>query len=124
MLSWRECGIGSYFPGEESGVDPVAALADNRCGDSQTRRASRVSNRKVAAIIPAAGMGVRMGSSKKQFLKLDGVPILIHTLRKFAACPEVTEIFLAVPPGDVTQMQKMLASENLGKEITVVEGGA
>ena len=69
-------------------------------------------------------MGVRMGSSKKQFLKLDGVPILIHTLRKFAACPEVTEIFIAAPPGDITQMQKMLASENLGKKITVVEGGA
>ena len=82
-----------------------------------------MSNRKVAAIIPAAGMGVRMGSYKKQFLKLDGVPILIHTLRKFVACPEVTEIFLAAPPGDIAQMQKMLASENLGDKITVVAGG-
>ncbi len=82
-----------------------------------------MSNRKVAAIIPAAGMGVRMGSYKKQFLKLDGVPILIHTLRKFVACPEVTEIFLATPPDDIGHMQEMLASESLGKKATVVAGG-
>ena len=36
------------------------------------------------AIIPAAGMGLRMGSgTPKQFLSLDGVPIFVHSLRKF-----------------------------------------
>ncbi len=64
-----------------------------------------------------------MGSSKKQFLQLDGVPILIHTLRKFAACPEVTAIFVAAPRQDHAAIQKMLATENLGKAVTVVDGG-
>ena len=35
---------------------------------------------KVIAIIPAAGLGVRMGNTRKQFLRLDGTPILALTL--------------------------------------------
>ena len=46
---------------------------------------------KVVTIIPAAGFGTRMGrvepeksgTSRKQFMLLDGSPILIHTIRKF-----------------------------------------
>lgn len=82
-----------------------------------------MSIRKVAAIIPAAGQGVRMGPSKKQFLKLDGTPILVLTLRKIAACPEVTEIYLAAPAADLDQMREMLAGEKLGKRVSVVAGG-
>ena len=59
---------------------------------------------KVFVIIPAAGLGTRMAvpsSGKgplrsKQFLELDGVPILIHTLRKFASCPQVDSIWIAM----------------------------
>ena len=48
---------------------------------------------KVAVILPAAGLGTRMGkgsaektgTSRKQFMLLEGSPILIHTVRKFAA---------------------------------------
>ena len=58
---------------------------------------------KVVVIIPAAGLGTRMsaGAAKpsdpprsKQFAELGGVPILIHTLRKFAASPQVAEIYV------------------------------
>ena len=65
-----------------------------------------------------------MGSSKKQFLKLDGKPILIHTLRKFAACPEVTDLFVATPKEDLAETRDLIASENLGRSVTVVEGGS
>jgi 2-C-methyl-D-erythritol 4-phosphate cytidylyltransferase len=78
---------------------------------------------KVAAIIPAAGQGVRMGFYKKQFLKLDDTPILLHTLRKFAACPEITEIYVATPADDVTEVQNILADAHLGKPVTVLAGG-
>ena len=44
---------------------------------------------KVSVILPAAGLGTRMGreksgTSRKQFMLLEGAPILIHTIRKFA----------------------------------------
>jgi len=65
-----------------------------------------------------------MGSHKKQFLKLDGTPIFIHTLRKFAACPEITSIHLATPREDVAAMRELVEAENLEKPVTVVAGGA
>ena len=82
-----------------------------------------MSRKKVTAIIPAAGHGVRMGSSKKQFLKLDGTPILIHTLRKLVACPEITDIFIATGPEDLAQLQQILRSEELSKRVEVATGG-
>ena len=78
---------------------------------------------KVVAIIPAAGQGVRMGHNKKQFLKLAGVPIFLHTLRRFAACPQIAEIILACPAGDVAAVEKSLPAEALEKKVTVVPGG-
>ena len=83
-----------------------------------------MSRKKVAAIIPAAGQGVRMGLHKKQLLRLDGIPIFIHTLRKFAACPEITDILIAAPREDVAEIEKIASKENLGKNLQVVVGGA
>ncbi len=59
---------------------------------------------KVAVILPAAGLGTRMGkgsaektgTSRKQFMLLEGSPILAYTVRKFAASPRVAEIVVAV----------------------------
>ena len=58
---------------------------------------------RVIVIIPAAGLGTRMSApgskptpTSKQFAELDGVPIIVHTLRKFAAVPEVNEIYIAM----------------------------
>ena len=83
-----------------------------------------MSHGKVAAIIPAAGQGVRMGLQKKQFLKLDGIPIFILTLRKLAACPDVTELFLACPVDDIAEIETMLSAAGLPKNVTVVAGGS
>lgn len=83
-----------------------------------------MSKKKVAAIIPAAGQGVRMGFHKKQLLRLEGIPILIHTLRKFAACPEITELWIAAPQENLAEIQEIVSKENLGKSVHVVAGGA
>ena len=48
------------------------------------------------AVFPAAGLGTRMGAeTPKQFLELDGVPIVIWSLRRVASCDLVTEIIVA-----------------------------
>jgi len=62
---------------------------------------------KVSAIIPAAGQGTRMGSSTpKQFLLLNGQPILHYTLRAFEACDWVNSVTLVVPAKDIDEARK------------------
>jgi len=56
---------------------------------------------KVAAIIPAAGQGKRMGQGiNKQYLLLAGKPVLAHTLLQVAAAPAITDIYVVVAPGE------------------------
>jgi 2-C-methyl-D-erythritol 4-phosphate cytidylyltransferase len=86
---------------------------------------------KVSVILPAAGLGTRMakvspektGISRKQFMLLDGSPILIHTIRKFVSCPSVTEIVVALRPEDIEWVREMLESEAIDKPVRLVEGG-
>src|ERR1700704_465485 len=91
---------------------------------------------KVFVIVPAAGLGTRMGSPSstkarkrapsKQFKELGGVPILLHTLRKFVASPEVFEIIVALRKDEIagfrTQLEKQYP-EILDKRLQLVEGG-
>jgi 2-C-methyl-D-erythritol 4-phosphate cytidylyltransferase len=92
---------------------------------------------KVSVILPAAGLGTRMGrvmdkaadaaapagTSRKQFMLLDGSPILIHTLRKFAASSRVSEIIVALRQDDIEWFQELLAKEHWPKPVRLVEGG-
>jgi len=91
---------------------------------------------KVVVIIPAAGLGTRMASPggakakkpvpSKQFTELGGTPILIHTLRKFAIHPRISEIFVALRKDEINGFRERLKSEAkdvLQKKIELVEGG-
>jgi 2-C-methyl-D-erythritol 4-phosphate cytidylyltransferase len=87
---------------------------------------------KVSVILPAAGLGTRMGkppqpekggTSRKQFMLLDGLPILVHTVRKFVATPAVTEIVIALRPEDIEWVQELLRAESQVKRVRLVEGG-
>lgn len=59
----------------------------------------------------------------KQFTELHGVPILVHTLRKFAASPQVTEIYVALRKAEADSFRPRLEKEVLGKKVHLVEGG-
>jgi 2-C-methyl-D-erythritol 4-phosphate cytidylyltransferase len=89
---------------------------------------------KVVVISPAAGLGTRMApipsgkkaAPSKQFTELAGTPILIHTLRKFAASPEVNEIYVALRGNEIDSFQSRLkkeAADVLQKKVEFVEGG-
>jgi 2-C-methyl-D-erythritol 4-phosphate cytidylyltransferase len=90
---------------------------------------------KVFVIIPAAGLGTRMAppSTKnrkqvpsKQFKELGGVPILVHTLRKFAAAEAVHEIVVALRKDEIAGFSSQLEKqyrEILRKPVRFVEGG-
>ena len=80
---------------------------------------------RVSVILPAAGLGTRMSkTAKKQFLQLDGVPILIHTLRRFASVASVVEIIVACRAEDMEDVRMMLSGAPMEKPMRLVEGGA
>jgi len=79
---------------------------------------------QVFAILPAAGLGTRMaGPQPKQFLSLDGIPILIHSLRAFAAVQRVTAIYVAVRKPELDRVQAQVAEYGFADRVHVVEGG-
>jgi 2-C-methyl-D-erythritol 4-phosphate cytidylyltransferase len=79
---------------------------------------------QVFAILPAAGLGTRMaGAQPKQFLALNGIPILIHSLRAFAAVERVTAIYVAVRKPEIQRVQAQVAEYGLAGRVRVVEGG-
>jgi 2-C-methyl-D-erythritol 4-phosphate cytidylyltransferase len=94
---------------------------------------------KVVVIIPAAGLGTRMAPvaagnkekkkktpPSKQFTELGGTPILIHTLRKFAAVEAVNEIWIALRESEIAGFRARLQSEakdGLKKKVELVIGG-
>jgi len=58
----------------------------------------------------------------KQFLELDGVPVLIFTLRRLAACPAITGFIVATRADEVDSVAALIARENLGRAVRVVRG--
>src|SRR5580658_10094402 len=80
---------------------------------------------QVFVILPAAGLGTRMaGPQPKQFLALDGLPILIHSLRAFAAVERVTAIYVAVRKTEIERVQGQISEfGGFDDRVRVVEGG-
>ena len=79
---------------------------------------------RIAAIVPAAGLGTRMGAeTPKQFLELDGMPLVIFTLRRLAASSAITDFFIATRAEDIVSLQDRVAKCGLGRPARVVHGG-
>jgi 2-C-methyl-D-erythritol 4-phosphate cytidylyltransferase len=86
---------------------------------------------KVSVIIPAAGLGTRMGrstperegTSRKQFMLLNGSPILIHTIRKFVSSPRVTDIVVALREEDKQWAEELFKVQKFSKPVRTVAGG-
>ena len=87
---------------------------------------------KVIVIIPAAGLGTRMFTAarkhtpSKQFAELQGVPILLRTMSRFAETPEITQIRIALRKSEIPVFQDRLSKgtpETLTKKTVLLEGG-
>ncbi|MFO7665722.1 MAG: 2-C-methyl-D-erythritol 4-phosphate cytidylyltransferase [Desulfobacterales bacterium] len=79
----------------------------------------------VYAVIVAAGKGIRMNSAtRKQYLELEGTPLLSITLRAFDKCSLIDEIILVVPPGDIVFcLEKVISPAGIQKKVIPVAGG-
>ena len=81
---------------------------------------------RVSVIIPAAGLGTRMGAAgtgRKQLMLLGETPVLIYTIRKFTALASVIEVLVAVRPDDRPTVDEQIRREGFDKPVLVVEGG-
>ncbi|MCH8328118.1 MAG: 2-C-methyl-D-erythritol 4-phosphate cytidylyltransferase, partial [Candidatus Marinimicrobia bacterium] len=64
----------------------------------------------IAAIIPAAGQGTRLGGqTKKQFQLLAGKPLLVRTVERILQAPEIRWVVVAVPESDLELARDILS---------------
>src|SRR5262249_57573976 len=76
--------------------------------------------RDVAVLIPAGGVGARLGRrTPKQFLSVGGEAILAATVRHFRRHPRLAAIVVAAPAAHIMRARRLL-----GAGVTVVPGGA
>src|SRR5947207_9050327 len=77
------------------------------------------------AIIVAAGQGTRMGGGDaKQFRELCGVPVVVHTLRRFEQCATISACVVVVPATAAANFLLIAEQYQLRKVTRAVTGGA
>ncbi len=77
----------------------------------------------VAVIIPAGGVGKRLGAKvPKQFLELAGRPLILHTLAPFLSLPEIE--LIVIPCVEGWRKRLLALTQGLSKPVKVVPGGA
>ena len=77
----------------------------------------------VTAVIVAAGNSTRMGGVNKQFLLIDGVPVLIRTILAFSQSDMIDEIIVAAREEDIPKMFAMIKEYKVLKVTDIVKGG-
>lgn len=80
---------------------------------------------KSVALIPAAGMGKRMGASiNKQYLQLDGMPIVARTISVFEQSPLIDAIYLVIPADEIPYCREHVVEAcGFNKVVAIVAGG-
>ena len=79
----------------------------------------------IAALIVAAGKGVRMGADmRKQYLPLGDRPILAHTIQAFAACRLIDQMVVAVPVDEIAFCREIINKVPLRVPVQWVVGGS
>lgn len=80
---------------------------------------------KCTAIVLAAGQGKRMGTKvQKQYLEIDGKPVLYYSLKAFEESELIDEVILVVGAGQINYCETQIVSEYGFKKVTaIVEGG-
>ena len=77
------------------------------------------------AIVFAGGTGTRMGAGiPKQFLDLDGKPILIYTLENFQNTDLIDKIYISCKEGYIDKTKKLIQKYKIDKVAEIVEGGS
>lgn len=77
----------------------------------------------VSAVIVSAGNSTRMGGVNKQFLELNNVPVIAHTIKIFQKIDSIDEIVIVTRECDIETIKEMVNKYNFTKVVSVVKGG-
>lgn len=76
------------------------------------------------AIVVAGGRGTRFGGNRpKQFLELNGAPVIVQTLRQFERAGEIQNVTVVLPADQTAGFQSLIQKFDLKKVSQVVAGG-
>ncbi len=79
---------------------------------------------RITAIVPAAGRGVRLDPSMpKQFIEIEGKPILIHTLSALERVDRIDDIIVSAHSSEITLIKKLIQGFGIKRVTEVVAGG-
>ncbi|WP_138159191.1 2-C-methyl-D-erythritol 4-phosphate cytidylyltransferase [Peptoniphilus catoniae] len=83
-----------------------------------------INNKYVCAIIAAAGMGKRMKRLvNKQFLEIDGAPILSHTIKKIEESKYIDYILIIIKQSDIHYVGDIISKYGISLPFKIVYGG-
>ena len=80
-------------------------------------------NKIVSAVIVSAGNSTRMGGVNKQFLELDGAPVIVNTIIAFQKSDLIDEIVIVTRECDIDEIAKLVVKYELSKVSNIVVGG-
>lgn len=79
---------------------------------------------KVQAIIPSAGLGLRMNSPiPKSFVEIDGVPLIVRTVKVFEKCAQIDSCILVCHQEFIKDLEVILTKYNIRKVKSIIPGG-
>lgn len=78
----------------------------------------------IPAIIVAAGSCTRMNGINKQLLELDGIPVIVRTLKAFEGSPEISRIILVTRKESIVTLQSLADKYMISKLTDICEGGS
>jgi 2-C-methyl-D-erythritol 4-phosphate cytidylyltransferase/2-C-methyl-D-erythritol 2,4-cyclodiphosphate synthase len=88
------------------------------------RPRARQPEQMIAAVIAAGGRGARVGGRMpKQFLRLDGKPILLHTVERILELSDLAQVVIAAPAGHIRRTREIIRPLPAGVPVTFVRGG-
>ncbi len=77
----------------------------------------------VSAVIPAAGSASRMKGKDKIFWELEGVPVIIRTLKIFQQHPEICEIVIPTRADAIDTLKALCEKYGITKATKIICGG-
>ena len=77
----------------------------------------------VSAVIVSAGNSTRMGGINKQFLQLDGAPVISNTITVFEKSDIIDEIIIVTRESDIEEVENLVKKYKFNKISNIVAGG-